>query len=426
MSMNTCKKIKIAAVAPPFSGHLYPLLKLLSSLLVDQSYEIYVFSGIEKKELIESQGFIFKALLENINESAFRDIANTSKQTNLKLRFKQLEQNINLINKIIPELEREFKEINVDIVIADFIAVPAGVVANELKIPWITSIPTPFAIENKIGTPSYLGGLKPRVDFFGKTRDFFARKLVRICKKTFYFLVLNKLEYKKLKLYNEKDEENIYSPYSILALGMKELEFRDDFPKQLIWAGPCMLATNSEKNISKSDFINFKKKVLLTIGTHLLWGKDKIIELAEYLASFYPDIVFIVSLGNDRGKEQGVKVKENVFIYDYLDYDYVLSEIDYVIHHGGAGILYSCIKFAKPALIIPHDYDQFDYAVRAEISDIAISVKKRDKKIIKKAFDKLVERKEWKNLFELSNKLKSYKTDEILRSEIERLCNKRG
>ena len=45
--------------------------------------------------------------------------------------------------------------------------------------------------------------------------------------------------------------------------------------------------------------------------------------------------------------------------------------MDYVIHHGGAGIFYQCIEFKKPALILPHDYDQFDYAIRGVEAGIA-------------------------------------------------------
>lgn len=424
--MNTYKKIKIAAVAPPFSGHLYPLLDLLTSLLADEKYEIYVFSGIEKKNTIEKQGFVFKPILANMNENIFRNIANTSKKTNIKLMYKQLVENINLINKIIPELKNEFKKLNIDIVIADFVAIPAGIVATELNIPWITTIPTPFAIENKKGTPSYFGGLKPSNSPIIKVRDFFARKLIRLIKKIFYLFALKKLEYKKLELYNEKGEENIYSPYSILALGMKELEFRDDFPEQLIWVGPCLFQSFSESNISLNLSIQ-RKKVLLTIGTHLLWGKDRMIELAKYLGSFYKDIDFIVSLGNDKEKQIKKTKQENVFVYNYLDYEYIIPKVDFVIHHGGAGILYSCIKFAKPALILPHDYDQFDYAVRAELSDVAISLKSKNKEKIKAAFEKLLKKENWHNLTTLSNKMKNYKTDEILKSEIERLYNlKRG
>lgn len=418
------KKVKIAVIAPPFSGHLYPLLDLVRPLLKYNQYDIYVYSGKEKKNVAENLGFKFKALLEKENENIYKNIANTNRKTNIKLMYRQFMENIGLINKIIPELKDEFIKGEIDLVIADFIAIPAGIVANDLSIPWITTIPTPFAIENKEGTPSYFGGLKPRFDLYGKARDFFARKLIRIFKIIFYRIASKKLEYKKLKMYNERGEENIYSPFSILALGMKEIEFRNDFPKHLIWMGPCLLTADSKEKELKDEIFQYDKKVLLTTGTHLLWSKDKIIALAKYLSKFYKDIAFIVSLGDDKKNNFDAIYEENVFVYNYLEYNHILPKVNYVIHHGGAGILYSCIKFAKPALIMPHDYDQFDYAVRAELSDIAITTKTKKENKIKEAFDKLINRKEWKSLNEISSAVNKYKTEDILKSEIERILKR--
>jgi glyoxylase-like metal-dependent hydrolase (beta-lactamase superfamily II) len=35
-----------------------------------------------------------------------------------------------------------------------------------------------------------------------------------------------------------------------------------------------------------------------------------------------------------------------------------------VVHHGGAGITYAAIRAGVPAVVLPQDYDQFDYAAR--------------------------------------------------------------
>ena len=37
-----------------------------------------------------------------------------------------------------------------------------------------------------------------------------------------------------------------------------------------------------------------------------------------------------------------------------------------MVHHGGAGITYAAILHGKPSLVVPHDYDQFDFAARIE------------------------------------------------------------
>ena len=62
--MNTYKeKIKITVVAPPFSGHLYPILELVLPLLkkIDK-YDICVYTGFKKKEVVERLGFPVKIL----------------------------------------------------------------------------------------------------------------------------------------------------------------------------------------------------------------------------------------------------------------------------------------------------------------------------------------------------------------------------
>ena len=94
-----------------------------------------------------------------------------------------------------------------------------------------------------------------------------------------------------------------------------------------------------------------------------------LIRIVEELSSKFPDVCFIVSLGNINGKGKPVmKSRDNVHIYEYIDYGAVLPVVDYVIHHGGAGILYNAIKYNKPSVIIPHDYDQIRFCSERENS----------------------------------------------------------
>ena len=64
-----------------------------------------------------------------------------------------------------------------------------------------------------------------------------------------------------------------------------------------------------------------------------------------------------------------------------------------IIHHGGTGILYNGIKFNKPSVIIPHDYDQFDYAVRAEIAEIGFPASLKSRKSVIDAVGKMLNKK---------------------------------
>ena len=414
------KKIKLAVIAPPFSGHIYPILELILPLLEKKDkYDISVYTGFQKEKVVKKLGFSVKVLLKD-KPNAFEKISDTDRQTNPLIAYKQFKENMGLMPEIIKEIETFFTENKPDIVLADFIAVPVSFVCKNFNIPWITSIPTPFAIESKTTTPAYVTGLYPRENFFFKFRDKLARSLVKNFKRLVCFILRKQLKELNFTLYNEKGEESIYSPYSILGLGMKELEFRDDFPSHFLWAGPCC-SSLFQDSVEFLNNKNLEKTIFLTNGTHLKWAKNLMVDIAKELSQKYPQYLFVVSLGSylERGKE--IIKENNLHIYHYLDYDEILRKIDYVIHHGGAGILYSCIKYNKPAVIIPHDYDQFDYGVRADLAKIGIVAKLKSRKSILRAFDIMINKREWNNLEKLSKDFNRYSPSELLEKEINRL-----
>ena len=412
-------KIKIDIVVPPYSGHINPILELIKPFIKNEKYDICIYTGAKKKEFLENLGVKCEVILPN-NPTALENIANTSTKTNAFVSFNQFKENIKLIPEIMEQLDEGFKTRKPDVVIADFIAIPAGMKADEFNIPWISSMPTPFIIESKTTTPTYMGGWYPKSGIVYKIRS-----IIKNFKKIVIMLANMSIKDFNYKLYNEKGNETAYSSHSILALGMKELEFRDDFPEQVIWAGPCL----SEFSNGENEFVKklpFKKKILVTIGTHLLWGKDELIKMVEQLSQVFRDTAFIISLGDVSGKDEDVeKINENTYLYKYIDYGEILPVVDYVIHHGGAGILYSCVKYAKPAIIIPHDYDQFDFAVRADLAKIGIpaNVKKID--TIISAIKRVQEKENWIELERLSKKLHEYNPSKVLEMEIERLIKRK-
>ena len=308
-------------------------------------------------------------------------------------------------------------------IIADFVAAPAGVLADRLGIPWITTIPSPVAIESRTTTPAYLGGWKPHQGTFYKWRDALGRQVIRLAKKGGLALVKKNLDtLQDFKLYREDGTEAIYSPYSILALGMKELEFRDDFPSQLKWVGYHCLSFDRLPQEQKQYFMSSKKRVLVTCGTHLKWEKERMVELAKLLSQEHPDYVFYVTLGDPSGLEHPPRMlSDNLLIFDYLPYSDVLDQMDFSIHHAGAGILMGCIEEGIPSLILPQDYDQFDNAVRAELFQVGLVSRKKTDSEVLCLFNELVSREDWSHLKALAQKSKAYQPTKILYQEIERL-----
>ena len=415
------KKIKIDVVIVPLSGHLYPTMNLLLPLLDNPQYEIRLFTGSQKKTVAEAAGFNVVTILEGHVEE-FEKAANNSEQLGILSAYHQLSESIDLINVVSDQLMKEWQKNRPDIVIADFITLSGGLVANQLGIPWITTMATQFVLETTDGPPCLIGGMGSPKNGWDASIQYVGRKATRLVKRIVSFLLRDRLRRYHFKLYNQKGQETIYSPYSILGIGMKEVEIKKGFPKHYKWVGPSGASVEAGEDypLDLSFFPN-RKKVLVTCGTQLAWAKDNLIFQAKQLAKAHPDFHFFVTRGVGGEPFQCEDLMENLSLVSYLPYKEYIPKMDYVIHHGGAGIFYQCIIYGKPALILPHDYDQFDYAVRGVEAGVAFTAKRDNSQEIGQAFEKLIAKEDWSELEILRQAAHSYHPTEMLESEIHRL-----
>ena len=415
------KRIKIDVVVVPLSGHLYPTMNLLIPLLNNPGYEIRLFTGLQKKAVADAAGFNVVPILENHIED-FERAANNDQQLGIISAYHQLSASIDLINLVSDQLLEEWQKNRPDIVIADFITLSGGLVANQLGIPWISTMATQFAIETTDGPPCFFGGLGSPKNRWQVSVQFLGRKATRLVKRIVSFSFRDSLKRYNFKLYNQLGHETIYSPYSILGIGMKEVELKKGFPEHYKWVGPSGASVEAGEDypLDLSPFMD-RKKVLVSCGTQLAWAKENLIYQATQLAKAHPDCHFFVTRGVGGESFQCENLMENLSVVSYLPYKEYISQMDYVIHHGGAGIFYQCIIYGKPALILPHDYDQFDYAVRGVEANVAFTAKRDNSKAIGQAFDSLLAKEDWSELEILRQAAHSYHPTEILESEIHRL-----
>ena len=415
------KRIKIDVVVVPLSGHLYPTMNLLIPLLNNPRYEIRLFTGPQKIAVAEAAGFHVVPILEN-HIGEFERAANNHQQLGILSAYQQLSSSIDLINLVSDQLLIEWQKNRPDIVIADFITLSGGLVANQLGIPWITTMATQFVLETTDGPPCLIGGMGSPKNAWESAVQFLGRKGTRLVKRIVSFMLHDRLKRYNFKLYNQLGHETIYSPYSILGIGMKEVELKKGFPKHYKWVGPSGASVEAGEDypLDLSAFPN-RKKILVTCGTQLAWAKDNLIYQTKQLAKAHPDFHFFVTRGVGGEPFQCENLMENLSLVSYLPYKEYIPQMDYVIHHGGAGIFYQCIIYGKPALILPHDYDQFDYAVRGVEAGVAFTAKRDNIKEIGQAFEKLIAKKDWSELEILRQAAQSYHPTEILESEIHRL-----
>ena len=415
------KKIKIDVVALPLSGHLYPTMNLLAPLLQNPQYEIRLLTGPQKKAVAEAVGFQVLPILEG-HVKEFEKAANNKEQLGIISAYRQLSASIDLINSVSDQLLDEWQKNRPDIVIADFITLSGGLVANQLGIPWITTMATQFVLETADGPPCLIGGMGSPKNVWQSAVQFLGRKATRLVKRIVSFSFRDRLKRYNFRLYNQLGQETIYSPYSILGIGMKEVELKKGFPEHYCWVGPFGASVEAVEDypLDLSAFPN-RKKVLVTCGTQLAWAKDNLIYQTKQLAKVHPDFHFFVTRGVGGQPFKCENLMENLSVVSYLPYKEYIPQMDYVIHHGGAGIFYQCIIYGKPALILPHDYDQFEYAVRGVEAGVAYTAKRDNSKEIGQAFDRLLAKENWTELENLRQVAQSYHPTEILEGEIHRL-----
>lgn len=367
---------RLLLVAPPFSGHLNPLITLAHGLR-DRGFDPRFATGPAKIGLLRDLGFVADPVLAH-DPRALERIADTAGpvRSNPVRLARQLSANLALLPTARAELDALVVRDRPHLVLADFTAPVAGMVADTHGLPWLTVMPTPFALETRTGTPSYCGGWGPARHAGHRVRDAAGRWATRATKLTLQRALARQFARLGTTVYRPDGSEAAYSPHGILGLGMSELELPRDWPLQFEMVGPV---TATAEPWPVAPVLPEGPLVLVTLGTHLHWAKRDLLDRVRRLADAFGDHTFLVSLGDaSRARPEPHHAEGNLVVHHHLPYDVVVPRCAAVVHHGGAGITYSAVRAGRPSLVCPHDYDQFDFAARVVAAGAGESVRRLD------------------------------------------------
>jgi len=358
---------RIDLICPPFSGHLHPMLAIGRALMRD--YKVRVISTPAAQERIRAAGLDGVETLIGSDQALHRiaspGYALGSKPWRLRATFTSA---LSWFYTIKDELYALYQDNHPDLVIIDFTLFNAGAVVESMGIAWWTSLPSPCVLETQDGPPAYLGGWMPRDGILGKIRDTLGRACVRSFKRVVGFWYRDEIKRMGLAgVYRKDGSEAIYSSDCILILGMQELEFAHHWPAAASVVGPMLYTPPA--SIPAPVFVPGRKHVLVTMGTLLDWAKDKVAHAVEHMAKALPEIEFHFSDGQSAG--ENIRRVNNFTRLPFVDYETHIAHYDAVVHHGGSGILYYCLRAGKPAVVCPLDYDQFDNAARLAHAGVA-------------------------------------------------------
>jgi UDP:flavonoid glycosyltransferase YjiC (YdhE family) len=374
------KQLRIDLVAPPFAGHLHPILGVARRL--GRDHEVRVLSTERAQGEITAAGLAGLVVLAGCDE-AIAAIADPPRPvgSNPMRLHDQLRANLALLDRFQAELRRIWATTRPDLLLADFTLPVAGSVARELGIAWWTTHPSPCVIETSDGPPAYFGGWAPGHGLLGgalgRLRDGAGRRLTRGFKRIVHRLHRRQLIALGLpSIYRSDGSEAVYSDQRILALGLAEFELPRRWPPSVQLVGPILYTPPRPSHGNRPTFRDGRRHVLVSLGTHLGPYKEAMAAAVRRAALRLPTIDFHLSDG-EAGSER-CESSDNFQRLGYVSYAEHLERYDLVVHHGGAGILYYTLRAGLPALVVPIDYDQPDHATRLEIAGLARRLRSLD------------------------------------------------
>jgi UDP:flavonoid glycosyltransferase YjiC (YdhE family) len=386
----------VALVAPPFAGHLHPMLGI-GVELARRGIPVRVVSTGAARAEIEAAGLTAVAL-ETADDRVIDGIADPADRigANPVLLHRQFRSTLGVLATISAELDRRFRDDPPAIVVADFTLPVAGIAARRHGARWFTAIPSPAAIGSVDGTPAYFGGWSPPRRAPGRARDAAARAAARAFKRGVF--AMNAAPLRALGFsgaFRADGTEQVYSPDTVLGLALAELELPRTWPPTMrfvgavrytppgrpgAWGAAASARFGGDEAPVTDAAAPRRPRVLVSCGTHLADTKTELLAIVERVAALLPGMDLDMTLGGtpavaersggDPGGEPGREPGDErgarpgrVRRLDYADYA-DLGGYDAVVHHGGAGIAHAVLAAGLPAVVIPVDYDQPDFAAR--------------------------------------------------------------
>lgn len=415
------QKRRILFAAIPLSGHLNPQLDLARYLDPDH-YEIYFLSTRHAAGKFEDKDYTFISILDQRYEeiSALLEVSTdpTIEQTYFRL-YNTVSQLLPILIAAYQAMTIEIKQLQPDLVVTDFSTLFGSFACESAGVPYMTSNPSIGIVESTNqweDAPYFLGGWKPAQSLWGRIKNRLGWLFLSWVKRSI-FLFHPRVKETPMRIYRTDETEAYYSNRMMLMLGLEELEFNRYLPTYLRYIGPCISPSTSVQRMDLPD--KYEKRVLVTFGTLLDGRQDQHLDQIKVLAQAYPTYLFILTDGKVECQGDAPTYEaDNIMRYGYLSYSENFDQFDFVIHHGGAGILHECLKHAIPSLVLPVMWDQFDQVARLEAAGASLWLKKGE--AILDRFTQL-QTMDRTRLKQLQAALKGYDTAQLFNEAIDEL-----
>lgn len=195
-------------------------------------------------------------------------------------------------------------------------------------------------------------------------RNWFLWKIYKMYSNKITRNPLNKYR-QKLGLKTISSVTNLYQDNLLIATDAELDPTRPDLKEKFIQTGYWHLQED-EIPLSLDSDLKGRKLVYLGFGSMPDYTKDETMAIIKEIAHQL-DVVFVVSEKLLAGKEP----ESNIIPIGYASHLNLFTQVDLVIHHGGAGTTHTAAYSGKPQIIVPQIADQFYWAERVKELGVA-------------------------------------------------------
>ncbi len=292
--------------------------------------------------------------------------------------FGKLQQGLHLL--VQSDIEAEYETVlglagDADLIVGNQLAYSGAIVRKVLKKPWVFCVPSPLAIPSYVSPPvfPYLGPAQAMLEARGWPQDgciALAKGVSRLA------MSANVRLQRRLGVFDGTNPrfEGMYSERLNLLLTSRFMApALPDWPANTVVTGYAWF-----------DPEHFRQE-------------DKIARLRQFIAAGAPPVVFAPGGGLRKSPQAFIQESvracaslkarailvvadrfhaeipqsDDVLVTGYAPYSELLDGAQAFVHSGGIGALGWAARFGVPSLVVPHEWDQFDNARRAERAGIA-------------------------------------------------------
>ncbi|WP_340019608.1 macrolide family glycosyltransferase [Paenibacillus sp. FSL H3-0457] len=350
----------------PLFGHVNYGLKIAKALK-ERNEEVYYYSTLDFKEMIEGSGIHFKEYkkLRMIGENN-----NKAEEDGLKGLYELGVHILETTELILQNDLEDIKNLKADYIIYDSFAYWGNKISGLLNVPAISSI-TCYAYNNSMIKKDPKGFIKNVLQ--AENNPLLSKGDYRTLKR-----LLDIYSVKLREKYNDPNfiiTDTFFSSENLnLVFTSKMLQsYPETFDKRYLFVGPLIDAPKSEMSpFFQEIYSGTNNIVYISLGT--VFNNNKQFFLECFKAFSNEDAKVFMSIGHNVSIEELGEIPTNFIIDHFLPQVEILKQADLFITHGGTNSVREALFFGVPMIVIPQGADQYVMSEDIERLRLGISM----------------------------------------------------